>query len=228
MRLRLRFWVQKLLSTVNLLHKLLQQSIPPNFLRIEVWRAHWMVKKSYFLFKQVFLCYWCIILLKNPFSPHRRCPSCARDKSFSIFTICCFFWPLTNCISSFPKDEKPLSAPTTDHKKFSSQKFFACQYFWKPSGPSKLNFFAFKTTFHHSLALRVWYRRAYPSHFTLCFIVNLGQWILFLCLIFSLFKCLLIVLVLKGVFTRDFNIFDVDKVCFFFYFMNNSSLELWW
>ena len=32
MRLRLLFWVQKLLSTVDLLHKLLQQSIPTNFL----------------------------------------------------------------------------------------------------------------------------------------------------------------------------------------------------
>ena len=37
----------------------------------------------------------------------------------------------------------------------------------------------------------------------------------FLMLIFSLFKCLLIVLVLQGASTRDFNIFDVDKVFFF-------------
>ena len=95
-------------------------------------------------------------------------------------------------------------------------KFFACQYFWKPCGLSKLNFFSSeKTTFRHSLALMVWYRRAYSSRFSLCFIVNLGRWILFLCLIFSLFKCLLIVLVLRGVSTRDFNIFDVDEVFFF-------------
>ena len=34
-------------------------------------------------------------------------------------------------------------------------------------------------------------------------------------LIFSLFKCLLIVLVPQGSSNRDFNIFDVDEVFFF-------------
>ena len=60
-----------------------------------------------------------------------------------------------------------------------------------------------------------WYWRAYSSRFSLCFIVNLGRWILFFCLIFSLFKSLLIILVMQGASTRDFNIFDVDKVFFF-------------
>ena len=44
---------------------------------------------------------------------------------------------------------------------------------------------------------------------------------------FSLFKWFLIVLVLQGGSTRDFNIFDVDEFSFF-YFVNNYSLEQWW
>ena len=71
------------------------------------------------------------------------------------------------------------------------------------------------------------YRRANSSRFSLCFIVKLWRWIIFLCLIFSLFKCILIVLVLQGACSIYFNIFDVDEV-FFFCFVNNSSLELWW
>ena len=111
-----------------------------------------------------------------------------------------FCRPRTNCSLSFPEDEKAFQIirdPPLLHliEWFSSGKFFACQYFWKLSGPSKLNFFLFeKTNFRYSLALMVWYWRAYSSRLSLCVIVNLGQWILFL--IFSLFKCLLIVLVL--------------------------------
>ena len=59
---------------------------PQIFYRIEFWRARRVVKKSYFLFKQLHLCYWCIAALscwKIHSSPHRRCPFCARDKSFS-------------------------------------------------------------------------------------------------------------------------------------------------
>ena len=104
-------------------------------------------------------------------------------------------------------------------------KIFVCQYFWKPSGPSKLNFLSSeKTTFRHSLALVIWNWWTYSYRFSLCFIVNIRQWILFLCFMFSLFKCLLIVLVLQGASIRDFKIFDVDKV-FFFYFVDNSSLN---
>ena len=78
--------------------------------------------------------------------------------------------------------------------------FFVSQYFWKPPGSSKLNFFSSeKTTFRHSLALMVWNLRAYSSRFYLCFKVNLGRWIIFLCLIFSLFKYLRIVLVLQEI-----------------------------
>ena len=98
-------------------------------------------------------------------------------------------------------------------------------FFWKILGVPvllkaiwtvKSNFFSSeKTTFRHSWALMVWYWRAYSSRFSSSFIVNLGRWILFLCLIFPLLKCLLIVLVLQGVSTRDFNIFDVDEVFFF-------------
>ena len=69
--------------------------------------------------------------------------------------------------------------------------------------------------FRHSLALMVGYWRTYSSRFSLCFIVNLGRWILFLCLIFSLFKCFLFVLVLQGASTKDFNISDVDEDLFF-------------
>ena len=108
--------------------------------------------------------------------------------------------------------------PTHTHRMlcFPSGKFFACQYFWKLSGPSKLNFFSSeKTIFHHFLVLMVWYWWAYSSHFSFSFIVNFGWWILFLYLIFSLFKCLLIVLVLQGTSTRDFNIFYVEEVFFF-------------
>ena len=43
MRLRLRFWVQKLLNTVDLLHILFQPSIPT-----KVWWACRLVKKSFF------------------------------------------------------------------------------------------------------------------------------------------------------------------------------------
>ena len=76
---------------------------------------------------------------------------------------------------------------------------------------SKLNFFSSeKTTFRHYLAHIVWYWRAYSSCFSWWFFVNLGRWNIFLCLIFSLFKCLISVLVLQGASTRDFTIFDVD------------------
>ena len=142
-------------------------------------------KMSYFLFKQVLLCYWCIV--DGSFQNHTR----------SSFTMPCWvilYW-----------------------------KIFVCQYFWKPSGPFKLNFFlSKKTTFCHSLALMVWYWWSYSSCFSLCFTVNLRWWILFLCLIFLLFKCLLIVPVLQGASTWDFNIFDVGKVCFLllFYLVN--------
>ena len=112
-----------------------------------------------------------------------------------------------------------------DHKRSSSTmpcwvilfwEMFVCQYLWKSSGPSKLNFFSSeKITFRYSLALIVWYRQAYSSCFSLCFIVNLGWWILFLCLIFSLLKCFLIFLLSQGASIRDFIIFDVDEVCFF-------------
>ena len=54
----------------------------------------------------------------------------------------------------------------------------------------------------------------------MCFIVNHGRFF-FLSLIFSLFKCLLIVLVLPRVSTRDFNIFDIDEV---FYFTSRTIL----
>ena len=86
---------------------------------------------------------------------------------------------------------------------------------------SQMNFFSSeKTTFRHSFVLMVWYWRAYSRCFSLCFIVKLGRWILFLYSIFSLFKCLLIVLVLQGASTRDFNIFDVDE------FLSFTSLTI--
>ena len=117
-----------------------------------------------------------------------------------------------------------IRSPPPHHKRSSSTMtcwlillwkiFFACQYFWKPSGLSKLNFFSSeKRTFHYSLAFIVWYWWAYFSCFSECFIV--GRWIIFLCLIILLFKCLLIVLVLQGASTRNFYVFDVDKVFFF-------------
>ena len=85
-------------------------------------------------------------------------------------------------------------------KQVSSRKLFASQYYWKPSEQIKLNFFSSeKRTSCHSLALVVWYWQACYSHFSLCFMINLVRWIFFLCLFFSFFKCLLIVLVLQGV-----------------------------
>ena len=72
-----------------------------------------------------------------------------------------------------------------------------------------------KNISHYILPLMVWYWWAYSSRFSLCFIVNFGRRILFLRLIFSLFKCLLIVLVLQGESTRYFNIFYVNEVFFF-------------
>ena len=102
--------------------------------------------------------------------------------------------------------EPPRSQEILLHCVLLSNSLLVCQYFWKPSRWSKLNFFSSeKTTFCHSLALMVWYWWSYFSHSSLCFIVNLKRWILFLCLFFSLFKCLLIVLVLQGASTRDFN-----------------------
>ena len=81
-----------------------------------------------------------------------------------------------------------------------------------------------KTTLHYSLALLVWYWPAYSSRFSLWFILNLGRWVLFLCLSFSLFKCLLIVLVLHGPYIRDFYIFDVDD---FFSFLLHEPFLSW-
>ena len=64
---------------------------PQIFYWIEVWRVHWVVKKTFFCSSKLFfvinalwiaaLSYW-----KIHSFPHRRHPYCTRDKSFSIFT----------------------------------------------------------------------------------------------------------------------------------------------
>ena len=58
--------------------------------RIKAWRARWVVKKFYFCSSKYFVidALWIAPLscwkISSP--PHRRCPSCVSDKSFSIFT----------------------------------------------------------------------------------------------------------------------------------------------
>ena len=76
-----------------------------------------------------------------------------RDKSFSIFTkSAAFCWPQKNYSLSFPEDENStfpdhkISSPTMPCWVILLWNFFACQYVWKPSGPSKLNLFSSKET----------------------------------------------------------------------------------
>ena len=134
MHLRLCFWVQKLLSTVDLFHKLLQQSIPSNFLwdwGLESMLGGQVVlffcsSKYFFVIDALWIAaasYW-----KVHSSPHRWHPPWARDKSFSIFPLSVVFcWSLTNYSLSFPEDEK---APP-DHKKSSSSMPCWVILFWK-------------------------------------------------------------------------------------------------
>ena len=111
-------------------------------------------------------------------------------------------------------------APNRDHKRSSSSTMLGWVIlFWKNVCVTVLLKAIWtvwiELLFVRSLALLVWYWRAYSSLFSLCFIVNQGRWIIFLCLIILFFKCLLIVLVLQGASTR-FSIFLIlTKFSFF-------------
>ena len=93
MRLKLHielrnFWV---LST-SLINFGNNQS-PQIFYWLEVWRAHWEVKKFYSCSSKFFLvidALWIAALScrKIHSSPHRRCPFCVREKSFNHIIWC--------------------------------------------------------------------------------------------------------------------------------------------
>ena len=115
-----------------------------------------------------------------------------------------FYRPLSNCSLSFPEDEKAphiIKDPPTPCR--------VSNYILEAICTVEIEFLFVREN-NFSLFLSTHF-----SHFSLCFIVKLRRWILLLCLICSLFKCLQIALVLQRASIRDFDIFDVVKVFFF-------------